>query len=156
MAALLVAGACAPPRARAPIAPRFPEILRSAAVPGGEVRVVARVERAGGLRILHVTPGATMEAQPPVVQTLFAQAARSAVHAAGVAPGRRLGRAVGGRLEVRVRWVLLRPEGPRPANLPARFTRGVDSLPAACPRAADGAVVVCARADWPHHQVLYD
>jgi hypothetical protein len=115
-------------------------------VGGGEVRVAARLDRHGRLRAVEATPAAG-------THILFAQAARAAVAAAGVAPGRRLGFAAGGRLPVTVRWVLLRPAGTRPARLRAL---ALDSLPTACPRAPAGVIVVCARGDWPLYQVVYE
>jgi hypothetical protein len=151
LCALLIGSvtACSPPRLQQPIAPRFPEMLRSAEVPGGRVVARAQVDRKGRLTAISVSPDTA-------AHVLFAQAVKVALRKAQLRPARRAGLARGGAVEIAVRFVLLRPGAPPPADVHTRWV-GATGLPAVCPSpTAHEEVVVCARADWQAVHVVYE
>ena len=142
--------ACTSPRLRRPLRPRYPEILRSAEVPGGRVVAHGWVDRRGQLTRVTVAPDRGTHA-------LFAQAVTTALREARLRPARRVGLARGSAVALPVRFVLLAPGASPPASDAHTRWVGPVGLPSVCPApSARGEVLVCVPAAWRAVIVVHD
>jgi TonB family protein len=144
----LTTAACTPARLTFRSTPRVPEILRSAGIPGGRVLLRARVDPNGRLAAVRLTPDSG-------THQLLTYSLGLALRTATVKPARWAGMAREGRLEVPVRFVVLRAPDPAPVAGPDEQWVRAEGLPTRCPAPTSRAeVVVCQPAPWMRRLVL--
>jgi hypothetical protein len=145
LAMLLALASCASPRPLEPLAPRYPDMLRSADMTGVVIAAV-RVSRTGEVTAIRFDSVA-------LAHDLFRRSVGLTLKNERFAPARMLGFPRAGEATYVVRFVLLLPDSLSRAS---ERSPAADTMPVACPAPKDkNEILVCAKKTPSRSRVLY-